>query len=196
MRGQFAGRRRARPHLALPAPYRLRARSGTLAAMTLLQLRNQDARIAYLATVYHLGRPGSETDPQTLQKHDLGLQSVHDEIVPQLEQAVVEVEVSAYQLLRLGQALQGVSNELKQYGMARGHSAVPRFQETVESLFPETKQDPGLAIDVVQHAVMLHRRLSGALQQAQREAARAAGEQRPATDGAGRPWWKFWRRSP
>jgi hypothetical protein len=162
--------------------------------MTHLQLRNQDARIAYLATVYHLGRPGSETDPGTLQKHDLGLQPVHDELVPQLDQAVVELEVSSYQLLRLGQAIQGVSNELKQYGMAHGRSAVPRFQETMESLFPETKEEPGLAMDMVQQTVMLHRRLGGALEEAQREVVQASEAQEPPARGDGRPWWKFWER--
>ena len=49
--------------------------------MTLLQLRSEDANVVYLATVYHLGRPGSELDPTTFQRQDLGLQSVHDELV-------------------------------------------------------------------------------------------------------------------
>ena len=68
--------------------------------MTLLQLRSEDANVVYLATVYHLGRPGSEMDPVTLQKHDLGLQSVHDALLPELGQAVVEIEVSPYQVTR------------------------------------------------------------------------------------------------
>ncbi|MCB9491965.1 MAG: hypothetical protein H6674_07845 [Dehalococcoidia bacterium] len=33
--------------------------------MTTLQFRSEDARIVYLATIFHLGRPGSETDPNT-----------------------------------------------------------------------------------------------------------------------------------
>ena len=65
--------------------------------MTLLQLRSEDANVVYLATVYHLGRPGSETDPTTFQKHDLGLGPVHDAVLPQLGHGVVEVELSAYQ---------------------------------------------------------------------------------------------------
>src|SRR5690606_32311613 len=105
------------------------------AHMPALRLRDEDARVAYLATVYHLGRPGSETDPGTLQRHDMGLQSVHERMAEQLGQATIEVELSPYQLMRLGEALLGVSNELKQFGMAHGRSAVPGFSEAMGALY-------------------------------------------------------------
>jgi hypothetical protein len=162
--------------------------------MTKLQLRNEDARIAYLATVYHLGRPGSELNPDTLQKHDLGLQVVHDAMLPLLGQAVVELDLSAFQILKLGQAIEGVTNELKQYGMADGRSAVPRFSETMAWLYPETKDEPGLALDIVGHAVMLNRRLGGAVVEARREVADAAAAERNTRDEAKRSRWKFWQR--
>jgi hypothetical protein len=160
--------------------------------MTLLQLRDADARVVYLATIYHLGRPGSETDPDTLQRHDLGLRAVHDAIVPDLGRAVVEVEVSPYQLMRLGEALLGVTNELKQYAIANGQSMVPRFAETLHWLYPETKDDPGSAMDLVQHPVMLHQRMAQAIRQAQAdvEAARTAQQAHRSKPS----WWQFWRR--
>ena len=158
--------------------------------MTLLQLRDEDARIVYLACVYHLGRPGSETDPETLQRHDLGLQSIHDAILPALGHAVVKVEVSPYQLMRIAEALLGVVNELKQYAIADGRSAVPRFVETLHWLYPDTKDDPGVAMDLVQHPVMLRNALGRAIEDATRqvEAARAAQQQaRQAERGH---WWQ------
>jgi hypothetical protein len=162
--------------------------------MTKLQLRDDGARIAYLATVYHLGRPGSEVNPDTMQKHDLGLRAVHDELLPQLGQAVVEAEVSPFQLLKLSQAIEGVTNELKQYGMAAGRSAVPRFAETMAWLYPETKEEPGIALDIVTHAVMLNRRLGAAVADAQREVEAATASPRAADRGSRTPRWKFWAR--
>ena len=158
--------------------------------MTLLQLRAEDANVVYLATVYHLGRPGSETDPVTLQKHDLGLQSIHDAILPELGHAVVEIEVSPYQLTRIAEALLGVTNELKQYAIAGGRSVVPRFADTLHFLYPETKDDPGSAMDLVQHPVMLRNRMAAAIDDARAaiEASAAEAEaQRQAERGG---WWK------
>jgi len=161
--------------------------------MTLMQLRNEDARIAYLATVYHLGRPGSEVNRDAPQKHDLGLRHVHDEVLPRLNQAVVEFDLSPYQLVRLGEALLGVTNELKQFGIAEGRSAVPRFVDAMHFLYPESAEEPGVALDIVAHAVMLHRRLGPAIAGAQQAVARAsAGSATPADGNAARrPWWRF-----
>lgn len=158
--------------------------------MTLLQLRSEDANVVYLATVYHLGRPGSELDPATFQKHDLGLQSVHDALLPELGHAVVEIEVSPYQLTRIAEALLGVTNELKQYAIAGGRSAVPRFAETLHWLYPDTKDDPGIAMDLVQHPVMLRNRMAGAIEDA-RAAIEAAAQQAEAQRQAERKsWWQ------
>ena len=158
--------------------------------MTLLQLRSEDANVVYLATVYHLGRPGSELDPTTFQRHDLGLQSVHDALLPELGHAVVEIEVSPYQLTRIAEALLGVTNELKQYAIAGGRSTVPRFAETVQWLYPDTKDDPGVAMDLVQHPVMLRNRMAGAIADA-RAAIEAAAAEAEATRQAERTsWWQ------
>ncbi|MFA7248631.1 MAG: hypothetical protein WC273_03285 [Dehalococcoidia bacterium] len=157
--------------------------------MTLLQLRAEDAAVVYLATVYHLGRPGSETDAVTLQKHDLGLQSVHDALLPELGQAVVEIEVSPYQLTRIEEALLGISNELKQYAIA-GRSIVPRFAETLHWLYPETADDPGSALDLVQHPVMLRNRMAGAIADARAAIDAAAREAEETRQAERKGWWR------
>ena len=160
--------------------------------MARIQLRADDARLVYLATVYHLGRPGSETDPDTLRHHDLGLGPLQRALEPQLDPAlaVADIEVSAYQLARLDSALLGIVNELKQFQMADGRSAVPGFAEAVRRLYPETEEEPGIALDLVGEAVMLQRRLQGAVRQAQADAAEAA----PPSERRRRPWWKIWAR--
>jgi len=161
--------------------------------MTLLQFRSEDARVVYLATIYHLGRPGSEVDPDTLQRHDLGLRPVQEAIIPQLNQAVVEVEASPYQLIRLAEALLGAGNELKQYALSSGRSMVPGFADALHQLYPETVQDPGIAMDLVQHPVMLRNRMSAAVEQAQRDIEQAREEQQ-AQHRARKRWWQFWKR--
>ena len=158
--------------------------------MTLLQLRAEDANVVYLATVYHLGRPGSELDATTLQKHDLGLQAIHDRLLPELGHAVVEVDVSPYQLTRIAEALLGVTNELKQYAIAGGRSAVPRFAETLHWLYPETKDDPGIAMDLVQHPVMLRNRMAGAIDDARAAIEAAARDAEAARQSARTSWWQ------
>ena len=165
--------------------------------MPRIQLQNLDGRIVYVATVYHLGRPGAETDAVTLQRHDLGLGPVREALEPQIKQAVITVELSEYQLSRLGQALLGVINELKQYEMAAGRSAVPGFSEAVQRLFPEVRDESGAALDLVQHTVMLHRRLGAAIRDAE-AAVRAAREEEEQgqrkRERERRSWWKVWQR--
>jgi hypothetical protein len=166
----------------------------------LLQLANEDARILALAIAYHLGRPGSETDPETLQRHRFGLEPVGDALGPQLHEARVELDVTPYQLHRLDVALLGITNELKQYEMAHQRSSVPGFASSVRLLFPDlasdrTADDAPTALDLVERVVMLRRRLASSVRgaeaalTAEREASEAARRQR-------RRWWQFWRRGP
>ncbi len=173
-----------------------------------LTLRHGETELIYLGCVYHLGRPGSETDPETLRPHGLGLGPVREALEPQLGQATatIEIEVSAYQLSRLGQALHGVANELKQFEMAQRRSAVPGFAEALTRLYPDVMgtdaaigpdatgsddDEPGTALDLVPQVIMLRRRLDAAIRQADAdlEAARTADEQ-----PRGRHWWQLWRR--
>ena len=151
--------------------------------MAIFHLHPRDARLVALAVAYHLGRPGSETDAATLRPHSLGLGPVREALEPRLDAAegdaaVVEIELSAYQVTRLGAALHGTVNELKQFGMAGGRSAVPGFAEAFARLFPAEAAggDAGAALDLVPDAVGLRRRLADAVREAEAEveAARAA----------------------
>jgi hypothetical protein len=190
----------------------------------MFHLQPSDARLVSLAVVYHLGRPGSETDPDTLQPHQLGLGPVRDALEAQREllgdaaEAAhpIALELSPYQLSRLGTALHGTVNELKQFGMAGGRSAVPGFAEAFARLFPavagdaEPGGDPGpgaAALDLVAEAVMLRRRLDAAVRAAEqqvaaaREAQSSAGAEvgtaprwRRLARGAARPWHRLVRR--
>ena len=159
-----------------------------------LSLQGRDALFVYLATVYHLGRPGSETDALTLERHEFGLGTIRDALEVQLGLAAIEVEISDYQLARLGQALHGVVNELKQYEMAQGRSAVPGFAEAMQRLFPEVGDEPGAALDLVQHAVMLRRRLDAAVRDAESAVQTAREQATQQASRQGRPLWKVWRR--
>ena len=156
--------------------------------MPVLQLGNEDTRIVALAVAYHLGRPGSETDPDTLQRHELGLGPLAARLRSGVEQARVELSVTPYQLHRLDEALLGTTNELKQYEMSQRRSTVPEFGEAIARLFPELAAD-GSALDLVERVVLLRRRLRAAVGEA--EAALAA-EQAEAERARRASWW--WRR--
>ena len=167
--------------------------------MPTLQLANEDARIVALAIVYHLGRPGSETDPATYQHHELGLGPVGRELASRLAAAQLSLDLTPYQLHRLDEALLGITNELKQYELSRPRSAVPGFEAAIASHFPELahgeQQDEELAtaLDLVTRVVMLRRRLGSAV-----AAANAAieGERAAVAEAARspRPWWRVWGR--
>lgn len=162
--------------------------------MARLQLQNADARVAYLGIVYHLGRPGSEIDPETLREHRASLEPLQAAIRAQLENAVITIEAAPWQVQRLGQALLGASNELRQYGLSEGRSVVAGFSEAMAEFWPETVEDPAIASDLVQHAVMLRRRLDAVIGEAEAEmaAAQAAAEaERQSRRGS---WWQVWKR--
>lgn len=164
--------------------------------MTTIQLQPEDARLAALAVVYHLGRPGSELDGATLQPHEAGLGPLQPVIEGQLGLAVTTLDVTAYQLSRLGEALHGTVNELKQYELSEGRSVVPGFAEAFSRLFPEHATEEGGALDLASQGVMLRRRLDAAVREAaaQVEAARAAAAAAAAEDAADQKGRGLWRR--
>ncbi len=157
--------------------------------MATFQLSNMDARLAYLALQYHLARPGSELDPETKQPMEHGLAEVAHALEPQLEQAVATIELSDYQRQRLVSAVAGSVNELKTYPLLGGgrQTTVPSFHETLSRLFPEVKEEPDEASQLVAHFMALRRRLES-----------ATAEPSPTGEGAAvpgrRPWWRFWQR--
>lgn len=161
--------------------------------MTHLTLRSEDARVAYLATVYHLGRPGAEVDRETRRDEGTGLRSVSEALHAGMARAVTEVDLTPYQVTRLAEALAGLANEMKQYGIAGGRTAVPGLAVAMREVFPEVAADPGSALDVVQHVVMLRNRLAHTVDAARAEMAREAEARETARKAARKPW-QIWKR--
>ncbi len=161
--------------------------------MTILTLRSEDARVAYLATLYHLGRPGAEVDRETRRDEGTGLRSVSEALHASMARAVVEVEATPYQVTRLAEALAGLANEMKQYGIAGGRTAVPGLAAGMREVFPEIVQDPSLALDVVQHVVMLRNRLAQTVEATRASLAREAEAKEAARKAAKKPW-QIWKR--
>jgi hypothetical protein len=130
-----------------------------------LSLRQQDAKLVFLAVAYHLGRPGSELDPITKQPVAHGLAEVARELQPQLKLAVATINLNPDQLTRLTSGMHGSITELKAYKMLelRGEggrmSTVPGFDSTLRHLFPEVEEDIEKALDLAERMLMLRRRL-------------------------------------
>jgi hypothetical protein len=167
--------------------------------MAILTLGEQDARIVALAVTYHLGRPGSETDPDTLLRHDLGLGPLRAILEPQIGRAQVTFEVTPYQLHRLDESLLGLTNELKQYELAERRSAVPGFEEAIARLFPalaatDDADEEDSALDLVTHVVLLRRRLGTAVAEAKATLAAERAAAEAAARVAREPRWRRWIR--
>ena len=147
-----------------------------------LSLNSDATRLIALAVVYHLGRPGSELDPTTLQRHEIGLGPLQQTIEDHLPNTEMSLEISSYQLSRLGEALHGTINELKQYELSEGRSVIPGFAEAIVRLFPAHVNEQGGTLDLASQAVLLRRQLSKAISEAIQ------------TENPKLPWWQFWRR--
>jgi hypothetical protein len=82
---------------------------------------------------------------------------------------------------------------MKQYGIAGGRTAVPGLAAGMREVFPEVAEDPGLALDLVQHVVALRGRLAHTVEAARAGLAREAEERAAARKRAKRPW-QIWKR--
>lgn len=167
--------------------------AATLGRMSEVSLRRSEANLAYLACLYHLGRPGTELDPATRQPHAFGLTPVCATLEAGLDHAAVSLELSDYQVRLLGEALLGIVNELKQIGLS-GHSVMPGLVEALTRLYPDvTAEEPGGALDLSGEAAMLRRRLDRAVRDATAELDRQRAEAE-AQRNTERRRWRFWRR--
>jgi hypothetical protein len=161
-----------------------------------LQLRQEDARLVFLAVAYHLGRPGSELDPLTKQPVEHGLAEVAAALQPQLRMAVSTIELRPNQARRLLSALLGSITELKAYAMlgagsiesGTGHrSTVPGFDSSLRHLFPGVEEDPEEPLQIAERILLLRRRLD-------EETADLAEEPEPSPGPLKRKrWWPFGR---
>ena len=164
--------------------------------MTDLTLRQEEAKLVYLAVAYHLGRPGSELDPITKQPVEHGLAEVAQGLQPQLRLALARISLRENQITRLLSGMLGSITELKAYSMlelraeAEGEgrrSTVPGFDRTLQHLFPEVEADSENAMGVAEQMLMLKRRLDQQLANAPPEP-EASHEPRQK-----RAWWPFRR---
>ena len=133
-----------------------------------VQLRQEDAKLVFLAVAYHLGRPGSELDPITKQPVEHGLAEVASNLQPQLANAVATISLRESQAKRLLSGMLGSITELKAYPMlqprvdAEGggrRSSVAGFDRSLRHLFPEVEDDPEESYGIAERMLMLKRRM-------------------------------------
>ncbi|HLF79339.1 MAG TPA: hypothetical protein VJB57_17795 [Dehalococcoidia bacterium] len=161
-----------------------------------LQLRQEDAKLVFLAVAYHLGRPGSELDPITKLPVEHGLAETARDLQPQLRNAVSEIRLVDAQLKRLLSGMLGTISELKTYPMLElratqsgegRRSSVPGFDRSLLHLYPEIEDDVENALRLAEQMLMLKRRLD--------ETIAAIPEEEPEEPVAQkrRSWWPFRR---
>ena len=164
-----------------------------------LRLPHRQARLVALAVAYHLARPGSELDRETLQEYEHGLAEVPAALEPQLSAESATLELSSLQVTLLATAMSSVVSELKMYSTfdaMAGESGRPRstaagFDERLRALFPEVAAEPAAADALAGEMTMLRRELPLArARELIEEARRAAAEQAR----TGKKRWQFWRR--
>jgi hypothetical protein len=161
-----------------------------------LTLRQEDAKLVYLAVAYHLGRPGSELDPITKQPVEHGLAEVARGLQPQLRMAVAQITLNSDQATRLQSGMLGTISELKAFSMlqprptpdGRGRrSTVPGFDASLLHLYPEVEEDAQLSLDIAEQMLLLKRRLDPRLAEPPPQ-----GETQPQKPQK-RGWWPFGR---
>ena len=164
-----------------------------------LRLPQHQARLVALAVAYHLARPGSELDRDTMSPYQHGLAELPAVLDPYLDAEFAAIELNPLQVTLLSTALSSVLNELKMYSVfdtmagasARPRSTAPGFDERLRSLFPQIAADAAYASQLAEDATMLRRQLPLArareLLEGERLATREAAR-------AGRKRWQFWKK--
>lgn len=164
-----------------------------------LRLPNHQARLVALAVSYHLARPGSEINPDTLADYPHGLRDVLAEIDRQMETELAVLELTPLQAVLLSGAFSAVISELKVYSLLdtmSGSSGRPRstaqgFDDRLRALFPEVAGDPSHASRLAEDMTLLRRALpSGRARELLEEERKTAQAAR-----AARKPWQFWKRS-
>ena len=163
-----------------------------------LRLSRHQARLVALAISYHLSRPGSEIDPDTLSDYAHGLRELQLALEPQLDADSATLELTPLQTVLVTTALSSVVSELKMYSVfdtMTGSSRRPRstargFDERLRSLFPEVAGDAAYASQLAEDTTMLRRELPSARAREMLEDERQAVE----TATNRRRWWQVWKR--
>ena len=151
-----------------------------------------------LAVSYHLSRPGSELDPDTLAEYEHGLSEVLPSVDGQIDAETATVGLTALQATLLATAMSSVISELKTYSLvdtmsgssARPRSVAPGFDQRLRDLFPQVESDPAHTLDLAEDLTMLRRELP------LKRAKELVEEQRVAVEAEAKSkksWWQFWR---
>ncbi len=163
-----------------------------------LRLPQHQTRLVALAIAYHLSRPGSELDPDTLSDYTHGLRELQPVIDTQVDGESAAVDLTPLQAVLLTTALSSVVSELKMYSVfdtmsgasRRPRSTAPGFDDRLRSLFPEIAGDAEYASQLAEDMTMLRRELPSArAREAIAEEKRAAEEAR-----SRKRWWQVWKR--
>jgi hypothetical protein len=164
-----------------------------------LRLPQHQTRLVALAVSYHLSRPGSELDPETLAEYQHGLANVRQVVDGQVDAASASIELTALQATLLSTAMSSVISELKTYSLVdtmSGSSQRPRsvaagFDGRLRDLFPAVASDPAHTQALAEDLMMLRRELP------LKRAKELLGEQRAVVEAEAKSrksWWQFWRR--
>ena len=159
-----------------------------------LRLTHDEPRLVFLALVYHLARPGSELDPDTLEATPRGLRDVKVRLGSHVLDDSVVIELDETQYRKLLSAIYGSVNELRVLHMRGDSGGVPRFRATALDLFPSLSQDADAPLELAEAMMMLHRRLERAVSRATGDSITARAEG-PARLPKRAIRWPF-RRSP
>ncbi len=163
-----------------------------------IRLPQHQARLVALAVGYHLARPGSEIDPDSMREYTHGLAELLPLIDGQIEDDVAVLDLNARQAVLLSTAFSSVLSELKMYslsdrmaaGSSRPRSTAAGFDDRLRWLFPEIAGDPAYAMVLAEDLTMLRRELPS------QRAREVLAEQRTAAAEAKksrRRWWQVWR---
>jgi hypothetical protein len=162
-----------------------------------VQLRQEDAKLVFLAVAYHLGRPGSELDPITKQPVEHGLAEVASSLQPQLALAVATISLREGQAKRLLSGMLGSITELKAYPMLQPRpdgegggrrSSVAGFDRSLRHLFPQIEEDPEESYEIAERMLLLKRRMDEVASEIPPE------EQEPPRQGR-KGWWPFGKKA-
>jgi hypothetical protein len=163
-----------------------------------LRLPQHQARLVALAVAYHLARPGSELDPETLSDYAHGLRELQPVIEAQVESDSATLDLTPLQAVLLSTALSSVVSELKMYSVfdtmsgasRRPRSTAPGFDERLRSLFPAIAGDAEYASRLAEDMTILRRELPSV-----RAREVIAEEKRAAEEARSRKrWWQVWKR--
>lgn len=164
-----------------------------------ITLKQHQARLVSLAIGYHLTRPGSEIDHDTMSKYKHGLGELAPVVDAQLDEPQAAFDLNPLQGMLLSTAFSSTLSELKMYSIfdrmagdsRRPRSTAPGFDDHLRDLFPEIAGDPSYASRLAEDMAMLRRDMPFArareLYEEERQAAGLARQQRKS--------WQFWKRA-